>query len=586
MITKATGDETQPMGSMESDQPKRATPSVASVTDADVAAATEICTGLQKAYVSMRLYPSGHSMIESRMQQLASALGSFLSEHGSLPLDVEESSLTYGGEPVFRQDSMRDDMAFILFREGVRRLTLYQGLDDPELRGLLDRFSRAMETAALDQDLVTLLWEAGFAHIDYELVDPLQLDTTAVSSFEALKANTLAKLEHSHQADLSLTKAGWLGLDPLLPQLEIERGVLVGTEELAVLERAIEREAQPLDQFVDVLLEMLACTASDEGTGAVRQTLSQVLVSMLRQGDITPVLPAVARLRDIQRRRPDRAASCDAVLADLAKTDALRNAVLGLDGALQNQQPQLEVLLPELAPHCYPALLDILAEAEGQRARRCILNILGSDQRLPLILLKNRLSHPSWFVVRNLVTLLGAARDRCPAEYLMFPLHHNDERVRREAVRSLENLRDARASALLRSALGDQSSAVRTAAAQALGRRRDMESLPDLLNLVESPGFASRDPAETAGILEAVAVLPDESALGPLAPLWRDRLVRSQPLHVRVGALRALAAIDTPAAVADLEKARHSRSRVIREEAERCLLGLAKRFDPEPEPGI
>ncbi|MCZ7664888.1 MAG: HEAT repeat domain-containing protein [Thermoleophilia bacterium] len=550
-----------------------------------MAAVTEICARLQSAYRTMRLYPPGHSMIESRMQPLTSAVFAFLSQHDSLPLQVEESSLTYRGEPVFQQDPLHDDMAFILFREGIRRLTLYEGLEGEEVRGLVDRFSRALEAATLDQDLVTLLWEADFAHIDYDLVDPLQLEPTTANSFEALKADARAKLEDSERADLSLTTAGWRDFDPTLPPLEIERGVLVGPEELAVLEQAIKQEPRPLEQFVAVLLEMLACSASDQGAEAARDTLSQVLLSELQQGDLASVLPAVARLRDVRERRPDRAAVCEGVLAQLAKTGALRAVVLGLDGALQDRQPDLEALLPQLAPHSYPALLDLLAKAEGRRARKCILDMLATDRRLPLTLVKDRLSDPRWFVVRNLVLLLGAARDRCPAEYLLRPLRHTDERVRREAVRSLAGLTDGRASTLLRSALSDQSPTVRTAAAQALGRRRDTEALPDLLNLVQFPGFAGREPAETAGVLEAVAALSDDRALPTLARLWEDRLMRSQPLHVRVGALRALAAIGTPAAVANLERARRSRNRDVRQEAERCLLGLKKGPAPAPRPG-
>ena len=539
-----------------------------------VAAVAEICAGIQKAYASMRLYPSGHSMIETRMQPLTSALHAFLSEHGSLPLDVEESRLTYSGEPVFRQDSMRDDMAFILFREGVRRLTIYAGLEERELRDLVDRFSRATETMAQDQDLVTLLWEAGFAHIDYELVDPLQLEPTTVNSFEELKANTRARILDSERADLSLTTAGWSDSDHALPRPGIEQGVLVGPEELAVLEKALEQEARPLEQFVEVLSEVIACSATQQGAENARRMLSRVLVAELQQGDLALVLSTVRRLQDVRSQRPDRAAECDAVLVDLATVGALRNVLFGLDGVLQNRRSDLEALLLALAPHSYPALLDLLAEAQGQRARKCILHLLGTDKRLPLTLLRDRLSHPDWFVVRNLVVLLAAARDRCPAEYLLAPLNHADERVRREVVRALENLTDAQASPLLLSALSDPSSSVRTAAARALGRRREAAALPELLEVVESRIFAGREPVEVEAFLEAAAALSDDSALPSLSRLWKDRLVRARSSHVRVGAIRVLAAIGTPAARAELEKARRSRNRNVRQEAERCLLRL------------
>ena len=539
-----------------------------------VAAVAEICAGIQKAYASMRLYPSGHSMIETRMHPLTSALHAFLSEHGSLPLDVEESRLTYSGEPVFRQDSMRDDMAFMLFREGVRRLTIYAGLEERELRDLVDRFSRATETMAQDQDLVTLLWEAGFAHIDYELVDPLQLEPTTVNSFEELKANTRARILDSERADLSLTTAGWSDSDHGA-SASGDRAGCVGWAGGASRAGEGPRAGSPTARAVrggavggDRLLR------HQQGAENARRMLSRVLVAELQQGDLALVLSTVRRLQDVRSQRPDRAAECDAVLVDLATVGALRNVLFGLDGVLQNRRSDLEALLLALAPHSYPALLDLLAEAQGQRARKCILHLLGTDKRLPLTLLRDRLSHPDWFVVRNLVVLLAAARDRCPAEYLLAPLNHADERVRREVVRALENLTDAQASPLLLSALSDPSSSVRTAAARALGRRREAAALPELLEVVESRIFAGREPVEVEAFLEAAAALSDDSALPSLSRLWKDRLVRARSSHVRVGAIRVLAAIGTPAARAELEKARRSRNRNVRQEAERCLLRL------------
>lgn len=108
----------------------------------DVKEVAEICARFQGACRAMHLYPPGHSMIESRMQPLASALTIFLSRHDSLPLQVEESTLLYRGEEVFRQEELRDDIAFMLFREGVRVLTLHAGLEQEELNTLVDCFSR------------------------------------------------------------------------------------------------------------------------------------------------------------------------------------------------------------------------------------------------------------------------------------------------------------------------------------------------------------------------------------------------------------------------------------------------------------
>lgn len=256
----------------------------------DVRDVLEICARFQGACRATHLYPPGHSMIESRMRPLASTLTAFFAQHDYLSLQVAESTLLYRGEEVFRQEELRDDIAFMLFREGVRVLTLHAGLEQEELDTLVDCFSRAPETTALGQDLVTLLWEKDLAHVEYELVDPLRLEVSDAGRFEALKEDVRARLHDAVSADFSLTTPGWRDLPDadgvaMNPgSLEIERGVLVSPEELVALEQAIEQEPRPLELLIAVLIEMLVCAESVQGAEAARSTLSRLVAAELAAG--------------------------------------------------------------------------------------------------------------------------------------------------------------------------------------------------------------------------------------------------------------------------------------------------------------
>ena len=540
------------------------------ILEKDAAASVaEICLRLQGAYRAVRLYPPGHSMIESRMQPLGSSLAGFLALRGSLTFEVEESRLLYEGQEVYRQEPMRDEMAFALFREGVRTLTLHAGLEDGELRVLVESFGRAFVVGVLDEDLVTLLWEADFAHIDFKSVDPVQVEL-GDEVLEALVAQTLEKLDHSATADLSLVTAGWFGSDAGGSALAIESGVLVGSEDLARFARALDQEPAPLDQFVEVLVEMLQCANSEAGRRSTQDALGGVLATELQGCDLDAVLPIVRRLLSRGAEDPAYSAACEPVFAQLAQISILRPVVLELDGRLQDRRADVEWLLASLAPRGYTVLLDLLSEADGHRARRCLLNVLSNDTDLPLSLLKERLTDTRWFVVRNVVVVLGAVRDRCPADFLLPALHHADERVRLEAVRSLAGFASPRASVLLRSALGDDAPAVRTAAAHAIGRRGDTEALPELLARVRSAGFGKCGAAEVEAHLEAAAALGGEQVLTVLKGLCQDRLLRAQPVHVRIAAVRALARLGSIAADT-LERASRSRNREVRVEARRAL---------------
>lgn len=85
------------------------------------------------------------------------------------------------------------------------------------------------------------------------------------------------------------------------------------------------------------------------------------------------------------------------------------------------------------------------------------------------------------------------------------------------------------------------------------------------------------------GFLEALVAMADDRAVPTLVSLSRDRLFHPRPMNIRLAALRGLAAIGTPTAAAGLQKARKSRNRSIRQEAQRCLLELGKRHEPPLE---
>jgi HEAT repeat protein len=176
-----------------------------------------------------------------------------------------------------------------------------------------------------------------------------------------------------------------------------------------------------------------------------------------------------------------------------------------------------------------------------------------------------------WYVVRNMVLLVGASRDPSAAMSLLPALHHSDERVRREAVRSLAEIGDPRCAAVVRRALQDPDSPVRVLAVRAVARLNDRGATDELLRLVTAPGFAGRDQAEIAAFFDTIGRIADDAAVPALERLWADRLLRAQPLPLLLGAIRSLACMRSQASIDSLERARHSRNREVREAAEKAL---------------
>ncbi len=168
----------------------------------------------------------------------------------------------------------------------------------------------------------------------------------------------------------------------------------------------------------------------------------------------------------------------------------------------------VERLLPRLGLEAADPLLDALVASHSRTARRKLLTWLA--QLGPGIgpMVMERLASPEWYVIRNMLVLLGAVEpwpaDFSPAAHLSHP----DARVRREALKLALKAPDLRDQAICIGLTDGDELILRTALAAAL----------------------DGCPAEAV-------------------PLLADQLdSRTQPADVRLQVVRVLAAIRVPAA--------------------------------------
>jgi hypothetical protein len=114
------------------------------------------------------------------------------------------------------------------------------------------------------------------------------------------------------------------------------------------------------------------------------------------------------------------------------------------------------------------ALVTQLMAAEDRPARRCYFDaIVAQDSGRSQ--LREALSDPRWYVVRNAAALLGEM-GMAEADAPLIPLlSHLDERIRIAAARALTRLRTTRGLSALQQRLGDSNAEVRRLAAAAFG---------------------------------------------------------------------------------------------------------------------
>lgn len=539
----------------------------------------EVCTLLARACRAVRFYPPNHPVTVQGMSALFHTLEATLGQRQSLRLEVSEGALGFEGATVYATDNLQDNIAFFMYRDGIRSLVFYAGVQFNEVMGLVSCLARARELDKAESDLVTVLWEQDFAFIQYEVVDPLlEGEDQEDDSIEEIKEGVRNTLQEVSSGGFAATLSP--DQDPLAGlNLEIDEDAgLLSPGEAASLEIALETEPDMIQQFLLVLAEMLTANSAEAEVSGVANAVTGVLSSYLEWGEFASLAASIHMLRDFAALVPDHVALVDRVLEPLRSADRLRKPISGLDGPYSDRRSDVEQALLELGPAVRPTLVTLLIDADGQTARKTLLNVLTTADGIPMENVIPHLDDPRWFVVRNMVLLVGAAGDASAVGLLERTADHPDERVRREAVRALAGITDPRATWLVGRAIDDSAPSVRIPAARAYAASGAADARDRIMRHVTAKDFTTRSEAEVEALLEALGTVADDQAVPTLDDLWGGRaFLRSRPLHVRLAALKALGRLGSPKAQESLRRAARAGDEQIRRQATRCLAGAEHR---------
>lgn len=200
-------------------------------------------------------------------------------------------------------------------------------------------------------------------------------------------------------------------------------------------------------------------------------------------------------------------------------------------------------LLEVLGEHAISPLLEVLARESDMSARKQIIDIISGVAAQHVSALGRRVGDPQWFVVRNVVSILGATRDPAVLAYLPGPLRHADTRVRRETIRALANIRDRRSVELLTAALNDADQQNVQLAARHLGALGATDALDALAAVAAGDTRSVRDVTPRIEAIEALGEIGGPRAEGLLADIAsrRSLLGGGRSREVRAAAEAALA---------------------------------------------
>lgn len=190
------------------------------------------------------------------------------------------------------------------------------------------------------------------------------------------------------------------------------------------------------------------------------------------------------------------------------------------------------------------ALLDLLAEEDDREARVYLLDLMKDFGKNQIVLLGENLADKRWYVVRNIVTILGESKTDQAIALLRKAADHKDIRIRQEVIKALINTGGKKAAGVLAKFLRDQDASIQLMAIGAFAELPGVgaEEAKPLVDFLEGRPLKKKDQELTLAAIKTLGKVGGRDAEVFLEGYTRIRWWKSRQLQMerRAAALRAM----------------------------------------------
>jgi HEAT repeat protein len=530
----------------------------------------EVMRALSRALRTQLLYEgSTNPALDRFLEQLKERLERLWSLAPAVTLTVDEREVLWEGIPVYTSED-RENVAFILYRDGVREVTMSRGFERGDLDVFLGLLARVQRLRGEDQDdLLTLLWEHDWSHFRYRYVESLPEGAAITQSGGEAPSRVQAR-EEAAQPQLAAPE-DFQGALYFLDATELRRLEGELQREMArdlwtgVLDALFDRlqDGGPLrqEQVVGILADVLPTLLGAgklELAGRVLGELVGIATSGVRLAG--PVMRAVRTLFE--------------QLAQPATVEELVRTVEQSGGAIS--EAALGQLLSYFPPEALGPLLKSGETSASPAVRRTVLAAaekLAEGSREHAVQLV-RDADPA--VAGGAARILGRMRQSTAAGDVARLLQRPEAALRVTAVEALAEIRSPNASGALEAALEDADGKVRVAAARALATLRYAPARAKLEAALDSKRLREAELTERIAFFEAYGGLAGAEGVPLLERTLNGKswLGRRESAEMRACAALGLGRIRHPAAEKALNAAAADPDPVVRSAVGRALKAI------------
>ena len=505
---------------------------------------TQAVAEFAKGIKSASFYPADHPVLLQAVTKIIQLFEAVPLPEEGLSIDVTKSALLYRDVPLPSGGNKAViDLNRELYLRRVARIIFLPNLHPGEVASCLKAITldptEVQDAGGLERVLlrmkVTRIWAN---RVDYDrLTDLLKEEELEEIPPEDLHDDLPATSYYPLQVDVPPEEA--VTIDTLIARIAKEtdpsayRGHIVEFSRFLLAERA-ERKIEYSTQAMTIFVRHIEAPpgGSDEIAGLARLGIKEVASEEL-----------VAHYIGLLKKR-------------------------GVRG-----REETDAVLVALEERSVGPLLQALAEEEDLLVRKAIVEIVTRIGRIAVPTILENLTDSRWYMVRNMISVLGTLGMPDLAPHIVATLSHPDLRVKKEAIKALSRIPHPSSVAALCDLCFFPEETVALTATAALSSKKETEAIVTLYRraaakLILYPNYRlaheAIDSLRVIGTDESVTALEEILAL---RALWSTKKFLAMKFH----ALRSISKIKGERSEEVIERARRSADRSLRTEAERII---------------
>lgn len=562
-------------------------------------AAIEFINLLMKAVKARLVYPANSQLPTQFREEFCRRGKELVEEASGLAFKITSSTLSYEDNVIYESSNRSENFAHVFFRDGVIGLRFLPEIEIDELGRFVDLLSKMMRTIYVDNDMATLLWEENFGHIEYDLIDEgLEIETFEYST-DKFKPSIL--LGTKDIEEYFLNEGSLTFPDSEEPGSEAKASPFRGPSYSRMSQKThqfLNRISEFSPEEKSELTELLAADAGTNYTEYLLMMIFEILGMEKELAGYTEVLGFIGRVLDgfiacgnlsgasallerlqemsgvLKSMKNPRAEKIDAFLFECASKERIGLLTKALNEQKEIDLGSLQMYMSKLPWAAIDPLITALGELNEYKARQVICRVLVDLAKDHIELLARGLDDEKWYVVRNIVWIMGQIGEPKIINYLKRTIRHPDYRVRYETLNAAARVKAEEAADFMILALSDPDYKIQSLSLKYMLEHSYKRAFPAIENAIKDKNFKNRPPELIREFLEAYAALGQTRALPYLKSLLTKKIFgTSSDERLRHYAALALGHINNQDALLLLKKLTSSKDNRL---ANMALKALSK----------